>query len=127
MGRVWRATDVVLHRDVADYPPLMALLGVLLAAALYLPTTVLDRDADRAAGIRTAAVRWSPRACYATGLALWLTASVAWLLVRDEWTVTVPLVAVVYAMMTARPTIGRMAVVCVAFAVPAADFLFAIT
>jgi chlorophyll synthase len=123
-----------LHRPPGDYPPVLALLGLLLAAALYLPTTVLDRDADRSAGCVTAAVRWSPAACHRAGLALWTTATVLWLavchlgvlVVRDSWwlqTAAAPALIVVYGICARRPTIPRMAVVAAAFAVPAADFL----
>jgi chlorophyll synthase len=59
-----------LDRPAVDYPPAMALFGLLLAAALYLPTTVIDRAADRFAGDATAAVRWRPAVCYRAGVAL---------------------------------------------------------
>jgi chlorophyll synthase len=125
-----------LHRPVGDYPLILALLGLLLAAALYLPTTVLDLAADRGAGDTTAAVRWSPRACHRAGLALWIAATVIWLAVchlgvlvdRDSWwpqTLTAPILVVVYAVAARRPSIPRMAVVAMAFGVPAADFLYA--
>ena len=123
-----------LHRPPGEYPPVLALLGVLLAAALYVPTTVLDRDADRAAGCVTAAVRWSPAACHRAGLALWTAATVLWLAVchlgvlvdRESWwlqTAAAPVLVVVYGVCARRPTIARMAVVAAAFAVPAADFV----
>lgn len=126
----------VLHRPVGEYPPVMMLLGILLAAALYLPTTVLDRAADRAAGDRTAAVRWDPAACFETGLALWIAATGLWLAVchlgvlveRDSWwvqDVCAPVLILLYAVAARRPSIARMAVVTAAFGVPAADFLYA--
>jgi lycopene elongase/hydratase (dihydrobisanhydrobacterioruberin-forming) len=125
-----------LHRPVTGYPPVLALLGLLLAAALYLPTTVLDRAADRRAGYETSAVRWAPESCYRAGVALWAAATVIWLavchlgvlVVRDSWwlqTLTAPLLVRLYAAMARRPTIARMAVVLAAFAVPAGDFLLA--
>ncbi|GIF73035.1 UbiA family prenyltransferase [Asanoa siamensis] len=125
-----------LHRPVLDYPPLLVLLGLLVAAALYLPTTVIDRDADRAAGYATTAVRWSASACYRAGLVTWTLANVVWLvcchldvfLTRDSWlvqTVAAPLLVAVYAALTRRPSIPRLAVVALAFAVPATDFLLA--
>ncbi len=126
-----------LHRPPGDYPPVMAVLGLLLAAALYVPTTVLDRDADRAAGCVTTAVRWSPPACHRAGLLLWTAATLLWLavchlgvlVVRDSWwlqTAAAPALIGVYAVCARRPTIPRMAVVAAAFAVPAADFLHAV-
>jgi chlorophyll synthase len=127
-----------LHRPVADYPVVLAVLGVLLAAALYLPTTVLDRAADRAAGDTTAAVRWGAHACHRAGLAAWTAATALWLaschldllLVRDAWwpqdLAAVPLVAL-YAVLARRPSIPRLAAVAVVFGVPATDFLLAYT
>jgi chlorophyll synthase len=97
---------------------------------------VLDREADRAAGDVTAAVRWRPESCHRAGLALWTGATVLWLATcylgvlvqRESWwfqTVTAPVLVVVYAVMARRPSIPRMAVVAVAFGIPAADFLMA--
>ncbi len=136
VGVLGPAAGWSLHRPVAGYPPVMAVLGALLAAALYLPTTVLDRDADRAAGCATTAVRWRPGSCYRAGVALWTAATALWLavchlgvlVVRDSWwlqTAAAPVLVAVYAVCARRPTIPRMAVVAAAFAVPAADFLLA--
>jgi chlorophyll synthase len=126
----------VLHRPPGEYPPILILLGVLLAAALYLPTTVIDRTADQLAGDRTAAVRWRAESCHRAGLVLWIAATALWLAVchlgilveRDSWwpqDLAAPILVVVYAVASRRPTIARMAVVAAAFAVPAADFLHA--
>jgi chlorophyll synthase len=118
-----------LHRPAVDYPPAMALLGLLLAAALYLPTTVIDRAADRVAGDVTSAVRWPPAACYRAGVTLWTTATVVWVAsypfdARFQIAMA-PVLVAVYAVLARRPSIARMAVVLAAFAVPAADFLLA--
>lgn len=126
-----------LYRPVDDYPAVMVLLGLLLAAALYVPTTVMDADADVVAGDPTAAVRWKPRACYRLGLALWSSATVVWLACchldlivrRDSWalqTMAAPILVAIYAAATRRPSIPRMAAVSLAFAVPGADFLTAV-
>lgn len=125
-----------LHRPVFDYQPILVMLGLFLATALYLPTTVMDLVADRAAGYATAAVRWSASACYRAGLVSWAVANAAWLacchldvfVARDSWlvqTVTAPLLVALYADLARRPSIPRLAVVAVAFAVPATDFLLA--
>ncbi|MEV4539865.1 UbiA family prenyltransferase [Asanoa sp. NPDC049518] len=125
-----------LHRPVLDYPPVLVALGLLVAAALYLPTTVIDHAADRAAGYTTTAVRWSVPACYHAGLVSWVAANALWLacchldvfVERDSWllqTVAAPLLVGVYAVVSRRPSIPRLAVVAAAFAVPAADFLLA--
>jgi chlorophyll synthase len=112
-------------------------LGFVLAAALYLPTTVLDVDADRAAGYRTTAVCWRPERCYRAGLASWSAATAVWLAVcelgvlveRDDWTLqwlAAPVVVGAYAILARTPTIPRLAVVAAVFAVPAGDFLLAL-
>ncbi|MCZ7439156.1 UbiA family prenyltransferase [Micromonospora sp. WMMC241] len=123
-----------LHRPVTSYPALVAVLGLLLVAALYLPTTVLDADADTAAGDTTAAVRWGTRRCRRAGVALWTVATGVWLAVchlgvlvrRDSWTLQdlwAPVLIAGYAVAVRRPSIPRLAGVCLLFAVPAADFL----
>ncbi|MEV0152239.1 UbiA family prenyltransferase [Micromonospora sp. NPDC050686] len=125
-----------LHRPVGDYPLVLAVLGVLLAAALYLPTTVLDVAADTLAGDTTSAVRLSPRWCRRLGLGLWTAATALWLVCchlgllvpRDSWvlqTAMAPVLVVAYAAAVRRPSIARMAAVCLVFAVPAIDFLWA--
>jgi lycopene elongase/hydratase (dihydrobisanhydrobacterioruberin-forming) len=125
-----------LHRPIADYPPVMILLGVLLAAALYLPTTIMDADADRIARVATAAVRWQPGVCYRLGLTLWASAVALWLICchfdvlvgGERWWLQVamaPVLLAVYAVATVRPSIPRMAVISATFAIPAADFLAA--
>jgi len=123
-----------LYRPVTEYPPVMVVLGVLLGAALYLPTTVIDVDADRVAGDATSAVRWQPRFCYRLGVGLWTAAIALWLvccrldlLVDGQATPTqfamAPALLVAYAVLAKRPSIARMAAVSAVFAVPALDFL----
>lgn len=134
VGVLGPAAGWSLHRPVLDYPPIMIALGLLLGAALYLPTTVIDLDADVAAGDSTSAVRWRPRACYRLGLALWTAATALWLVCchldplvrldsRATQTVAAPLLVAAYAVAARRPSIVRMALVSLAFAVPALDFL----
>ena len=137
VGVLAPAAGWTLHRPAGDFPPAMVVLGVTLAAALYLPTTVLDVDADRAAGYRTTAVRWRPERCYWAGLALWTAATAVWLAVcelgvlveRGDWTLqwlAAPAVVGAYAIMARTPTIPRLAVVAAVFALPAGDFLLAV-
>jgi chlorophyll synthase len=127
----------VLHRPLGEYPPIMVLLGLLVAAALYVPTTVMDVDADRGAGDATAAVRWTPVLCRWLGLGLWTAAIVVWLAVchlgvlveRESWPVQdamAPVLLLVYATMTRVPSIPRMAVVAMAFGVTSLDFVVAL-
>lgn len=118
-----------LHRPVTAYPMTWVILGVLLAAALYLPTTVLDEGADRAAGLVTSAVRWGAERCYRAGLVMWVVATALWLSyhpVAFQWGMA-PVVVVAYAVLARTPTIPRMAGVVAVFALPAAEFLLDVT
>ncbi|GLY97630.1 UbiA family prenyltransferase [Actinoplanes sp. NBRC 103695] len=122
-----------LHRPVTAYPSMMLILGLLLAAALYLPTTVIDVAADRAAGTVTSAVRWRAERCYAAGLAMWAAATALWLgfCAVNGWATAVqwgmaPVVVLSYAVLAHRPSIPRMAGVVIVFAVPATDFLLSV-
>ncbi|MFC6885397.1 MULTISPECIES: UbiA family prenyltransferase [Actinomadura] len=63
-------------RPIGGFPWIMAVEGVLVATALYVPTTVTDYRADLASGYTTIAVRLGPRGAYRVGLAAW-TASCA--------------------------------------------------
>ncbi|SDU87099.1 UbiA family prenyltransferase [Jiangella alkaliphila] len=63
-----------LLRPLAEFPWPMAVLGTLVGAALYVPTTLADLEADRISGYTTVAVRLGPRRAYLLGLALWLAA-----------------------------------------------------
>lgn len=58
-------------RPLDGFPWIMVVEGVLVAVALYVPTTVTDYRADLASGYRTIAVRLGPRVAYRLGLAAW--------------------------------------------------------
>jgi chlorophyll synthase len=47
----------------------------LVAVGLYLPTTLADLDADRAAGYRTIAVRLGASSTYRLGFGAWIVAA----------------------------------------------------
>ncbi len=64
-----------INPDLSDFPWLMGLQGTLAAIGLYLPTTLADLDADRAAGYQTVAVRFGPRTTYLIGYAAWIAAA----------------------------------------------------
>ncbi|WP_327638742.1 UbiA prenyltransferase family protein [Kribbella sp. NBC_00482] len=64
-----------INPDLSDFPWLMGLQGTLAAIGLYLPTTLADLDADRAAGYQTVAVRFGPRTTYRIGYAAWIAAA----------------------------------------------------
>lgn len=125
-----------LHRPLAEYPPALAVTGTLIAVALYVPTTVIDRRADLVAGDRTFAVRFGPGVSYWTGLGAWAASTALWLtgcargLVPEgqmPWQVLCCAVMLaLYAGLMRRPSITRLAVVFAAFAIPAALFLAAV-
>jgi 4-hydroxybenzoate polyprenyltransferase len=63
-------------RSLNGFPWPMLAQGVLVAAALYIPTTLVDFDADAAAGLRTIATRLGPRRTALIGLGSWIAANV---------------------------------------------------
>ena len=68
----WVATTGTID----GYPWPISIVGVMAVAALYLPTTLVDRDADRQLGIRTTAVALGRRATFELGFALWAGSAV---------------------------------------------------
>jgi chlorophyll synthase len=122
-----------LIRPLLEYPPALAITGTLIAVALYIPTTVIDRDADLLAGDRTFAVRFGPRMAYWAGLSAWTVSTVLWLIgcVRGlvppgqvPWQMlSCTGMLGLYAGLMRRPSIARLALVFTVFAIPAALFL----
>ncbi|MFI6074267.1 UbiA prenyltransferase family protein [Actinoplanes sp. NPDC051343] len=117
-----------------QFPWQFGLIGVLFAAALYVPTTVTDLAADTGAGDTTFAVRLGARFAYGLGLALWgaalavsvLCAALDVLVPRStlvEQLVMAPVLLAAYAALTRRPTITRMAAVSMVFAIPTVGFV----
>ncbi len=138
VGAVSPAAGWSITRDPWDFPWPISLIGVLFAAALYMPTTVTDLPSDTAAGDTTFAVRFGARFAYAMGLGLWagalliclLCAAADFVVPRETLTgqlVTVPVLVAAHAVLTRRPTITRLAVLSLFFAVPTAGFAAAIT
>ncbi|WP_169743439.1 UbiA prenyltransferase family protein [Knoellia sinensis] len=123
-----------LSRPLVEYPPLLAVLGVTLAAALYAPTTAVDHTSDAAAGDLTLAVRWGPGVVHWLGVGLFAVATGAWMiglaagsfgvavLSPVQW-LTAPLPLLTHAVLTRRPSIARLALVCGLFCVPAGEYL----
>jgi chlorophyll synthase len=64
-----------INPDLSDFPWLMGLQGTLAAIGLYLPTTLADLDADRAAGYHTIAVRYGAQTTYRLGYGAWIAAA----------------------------------------------------
>lgn len=119
-----------------QFPWQFGLIGVLFAAALYVPTTVADRTADAGAGDTTFAVRFGAPVAYRLGLALW-GAALSFSLLFAALDVVVPRATLVpqsvmapvlfaaYAVLTRRPSITRMAAVSVLFGIPTIGFVIA--
>jgi chlorophyll synthase len=121
-------------RAVAGFPWPVALLATFVAAALYVPTTLVDHDADAAAGYRTVAVRLGPRRAYRLGLAAWVAAAALAAPLAATGTVLPrrmlaaelvlgPALVVAYHLLLRRgATIARIAVVAGLFGVPCVAF-----
>jgi 4-hydroxybenzoate polyprenyltransferase len=119
-----------------EFPWQFGLIGLLFAAALYIPTTVTDLAADSGAGDRTFAVRFGPRFAHRVGIAVWASALAlslccAWLDVLVPRSTLVPqslmapVLVAAYAVLTRRPTITKLALLSVLFGVPTVGFALA--
>ena len=63
---------VAMTGSIQGYPWAISIIGVMAVAALYLPTTLVDREADHRVGVRTAAVALGSRLTFEIGFALWV-------------------------------------------------------
>jgi lycopene elongase/hydratase (dihydrobisanhydrobacterioruberin-forming) len=125
----------VVH-PLAGYPWAFSAQGVLVGAALYIPTTLADHDADLATGYQTIAVRLGPRVTYRIGLACWVAAGLLSVLLAATGTViprrmlpfeavTVPGLVLGYHLLLRRHrSIRRIAAVSFLFLIPSAIFAF---
>ncbi|MEV4345177.1 UbiA prenyltransferase family protein [Actinoplanes sp. NPDC049596] len=136
VGLVAPAAGWSITRDPWLFPWPVAVIGVLFAAALYVPTTVTDLAADTAAGDTTFAVRFGALSAYRLGIGLWglalalslLCAALDLVVPRSTLApqlVMAPVLLVAYAALTRRPTITRLAVVSLLFGIPTAGFALA--
>ncbi|MFF5078608.1 UbiA prenyltransferase family protein [Actinoplanes sp. NPDC000266] len=125
-----------ITRDPWLFPWPVAVIGVLFAAALYVPTTATDLAADTEAGDTTFAVRFGAPFAYRLGIALWgaalaislVCAALGLVVPRSTLTaqlVMAPVLLMAYAALTRRPTITKLAVVSVLFGIPTAGFALA--
>lgn len=126
---------VAVTHTGAGYPWLISVIGVLAAAALYLPTTISDIDADIAAEIRTAAVALGRRVAFELGFWLWTaSAAIAFVMaltgtVIDEsllplHVVMAPFLLALYrVLLRDRPTFRAITVVAAAYLVPCTAFV----
>lgn len=126
-----------ITRPPWDFPWQLGLIGLLFAAAFYLPTTVVDLPADRAVGDTTFAVRYGARMTHVIGVAVWAAALVV-AIVCARLDVVVPRTTLAfqlalapillgaYALLTRRPSIARLAGLSFVFLIPTVGFALAI-
>jgi chlorophyll synthase len=124
---------------LSGYPWPISVQGVLVGAALYVPTTLADYRSDLASGYRTVAVRLGPHRTYLLGLAAWTAAGGLSAVLAATGTViprrmfpfeavTVPGLILGYHLLLRRErSIPRIAVVSVLFLVPSAIFALTYT
>ncbi len=136
VGVVSPAAGWSITRPPWEFPWQFGVIGLLFAAALYLPTTVTDLAADSGAGDTTFAVRFGARFAHRLGIALWGAAlafslACAWLDVLvprstlPAQLLMAPVLLIAYAILTRRPSIPRLALVSVLFGVPTIGFALA--
>lgn len=119
---------------LAGFPWPISAQGVLVGAALYVPTTLADHAADLASGYRTVAVQLGPRRAYRLGFAAWTGAAVLSVVLAATGTViprrmlpfeavTVPgLILAYHLLLRTHRSIPRIAAVSVLFLVPSGIF-----
>ncbi|MGW0232367.1 prenyltransferase [Actinopolymorpha singaporensis] len=117
-----------LTRSVGEYPVSLAITGLFAGAALYLPTLAIDVDADRAAGIRTTAVRFGLTVVGVLGILSWTVAVLLTVhlttrgqvlprqLLPTQLTLS-SLLWLAYVFLSRRPTIRRLAILSAALGV----------
>jgi chlorophyll synthase len=106
-----------IDRPIQDFPGWIGLLGFLVATALYIPTTLVDADADREAGYTTVATSLGPRRAYRIGLVAWLLANALAVTLSATSTIfphrmltllliAAPLMVLEYVLLIGRPLTG---------------------
>ena len=136
VGAVAPAAGWAITRAPWEFPWQFAVLGVLFAAALYLPTTVTDLAADTGAGDTTFAVRFGAPLAYRLGIGLWGAALLFSLVCAGHdvlvprstlvpQLILAPVLLTAYASLTRRPTIPRLAALSLLFGVPTAGWVLA--
>jgi 4-hydroxybenzoate polyprenyltransferase len=130
VGVVSPAAGWAITRPPWAFPWVFAAIGLLFAAALYIPTTVTDLAADASVGYTTFAVRYGRRFAFITGVALWSAALAVSLVCAGldalvPRSTLVPQLIAAYAALTWRPSIVRLALLSVLFGVPTAGFALA--
>lgn len=127
---------VVITGTPNGFPWPIAVLSAMAVGALYLATTVVDLDSDRAAGIRTTAVALGRRATAELGFALWAGSAVLSLVLAITGVVLessliplhllmTPALLVLYRVLVIknRPRFRSVTVLAAAFLVPCVAFV----
>lgn len=131
----WAVTE-----PVADFPGWFLLQSAAVVVALYVPTTLVDLDADLAAGDRTIATRLGRERAYRLGWSAWLIAAAGTLVLTATGTViprsllgvyavTVPMLVAAYHLLIGRAATSAAMVhgivaLSFAFLVPSVAFAF---
>lgn len=125
---------VAITGSPGGFPWPIAVVALMAAAALYLPTTLVDHDVDLRSGTRTVAVVLGRRATFELGFALWAGSAVlalvlAWNgIVIDRaliplHLVMAPVLLVLYRrLLTGSPSFSAVTIVAVAYLIPCAAF-----
>jgi chlorophyll synthase len=126
---------VAMSGTIGGFPWPISIIGMMAVAALYLPTTMVDRDADGLAGARTTAVLLGRRATFEIGFALWAGSAVLALalaltgVVIDKGVVPLhlvitPVLLALYRVLLREPSsFGSVLVVAGTYVVPCAAFV----
>ena len=72
VGTVTLLAGWAVTRPVAEFPWYVLPQGLLVATALYVPTTLVDADSDRRSGYRTIATTLGSRRAYFVGWTAWV-------------------------------------------------------
>ena len=127
---------VAITGSPSGFPWPIAVVAAMGVAALYLVTTVVDHDSDRAAGIRTTAVVLGPRATSELGFALWAGSAVLALVLAilgivvepsliPVHLVLIPVLLVLYRILVIRkrPTFRAVTLLAAAYLLPCTAFI----
>jgi chlorophyll synthase len=131
----WAVTE-----PITNFPWWFLLQSVAVVVALYVPTTLVDLDADLAAGERTIATQLGRERAYQLGWSAWLIAAAGTLVLAVTGTViprsllwvyavAVPMLVAAYHVLIGRAATSEAMVrgivaISFAFLVPSAAFAF---
>lgn len=126
---------VAINGTTDGFPWALAAIGIMAGSALYLPTTMADRESDAAYGARTTAVALGQRATFELGFALWTgSAALAFVLAASDTVIDrsilpihimmAPLLLALYRSLLQRDvTFTKITIVAAAYLVPCTAFV----